>query len=697
MLHVPLHREFQFIHEPLPVGDESIPVLGHEDLVALLCERLMHSHGGTFLVTGFRGVGKTTLVTRALAQAAARFEGASGGGGRGAERKVLLTVHLSVARRMGVDQLLFAVVRRVFEALDDRGLVQQLPPDVRESLLLAYTRTSLSFTQTQSEGTERGGTLGVGPQQGSLSMVSPTLNVTSRRTRNRTTEAAFLAYSETDVEHDLVRIIQLLSGGDQRPGGRRGLRRRKPRLLVHPVIVLDEVDKFTDSAQDALTELEQLLGALKNVFTTRGAHFVLVAGPDLHDRALSDADRGSGLYESVFAWRMYVPCLWTAPHRLVRESVERARTQLGLPPLRFPGVEPDLTQTVGYHLPEMETIRLGSFIAHLRFKARGIPRRLLQEFNSLIMWDDSGLPSLYIGDDDWQRVLFYSQLDTIMSEVSALDGTDPSPAVLIDRDGWNLGCYHTADWVLRSRGRAFSAQDVVAEDGLMRARFRREGDIGIRVRHPNVVRIITSFDLPEPAIVMELAEGPSLDQLLERHGSLPPSDVAWIGRVLGEALEYLHSLQMSRIDLKPANVIVTRDRGPLIVDLGLVRPKDTSESITGAGSVMGTIPYMAPEQIRDAKAADIRSDVYALGAVLYQCITGRRLYNGDNPVEVVFAILREPATLGDLPVSPLLNDVLHTCLARDPADRYQDPSGFLQALARTPEAGQEPTLRLTEP
>ncbi|MCF3122087.1 serine/threonine protein kinase [Streptomyces arenae] len=498
----------------------------------------------------------------------------------------------------------------------------------------------------------------------------------------------------------------------------------------------------------------------------------------------------------------------------------------------------------------------------MRFKARGIPRSLLQEFNSLIMWDDSGRPSLHIGDDDWQRVLFYSQLDTIMSEVSALDGTDPSPAVLIDRDRWNLGCYHTADWVLRSRGRAFSAQDVVAdgqldprlrldgpsaerllehlrssgvvavvsepgrvdatqygnpagagltyyrlaeaysrsvagfarrhegeradlgtpvptylsadasttveirlrpggvadtdrtpspppsrlhslppitrladryevrqligaggmggvyrgrdlhtgeevaikllhpalaEDGLIRARFRREGDIGIRVRHPNVVRIITSFDLPEPAIVMELAEGPSLDQLLERHGSLPPSDVAWIGRVLGEALEYLHSLQMSRIDLKPANVIVTRDRGPLIVDLGLVRPKDTSESITGVGSVMGTIPYMAPEQIRDAKAADIRSDVYALGAVLYQCITGRRLYNGDNPVEVVFAILREPATLGDLPVSPLLNDVLHTCLARDPADRYQDPSRFLQALARTPESGQEPTLRLTGP
>ncbi|MBJ6640078.1 hypothetical protein H4K36_23455 [Streptomyces sp. DHE7-1] len=72
MLHVPLHRDFRYIHEPLPVGDASIPVLGHEELVGLLRERLVYSHGGTFLITGFRGVGKTTLVLRALTQALPR-------------------------------------------------------------------------------------------------------------------------------------------------------------------------------------------------------------------------------------------------------------------------------------------------------------------------------------------------------------------------------------------------------------------------------------------------------------------------------------------------------------------------------------------------------------------------------------------------------------------------------------------------
>lgn len=855
VLHVPLHQEFRFIHEPLPVGDTSIPVLGHEELVASLCERLTYSHGGTFLVTGFRGVGKTTLVMRALAQAAS--EPLDGGrNGRDPEHKVLLPVHLSIARRMEADQLLFAVVRRIFETLDDRGLFQQLPPDVRESLLLAYTRTSLSFTQTQSEGSERGGTLGMGPQRGPLATVAPTLSLTGKQTKARTTEAAFLAYSETDVEHDLVRIIQLLSGRHDRPAARGRLRRRRPRLQVHPVIVLDEVDKLTDSAEDAIAGLEKLLGSLKNVLTTRGAHFILVAGPDLHDRALTDADRGNGLYEGVFAWRMYVPCLWAAPERLVQELVERAREELGLPTMRTPATDAELNRTLDLNGPEGEAIRLATLIAHLRFKARGVPRRLLQEFNSLIMWDSTGRPSLHIGRDDWQRVLFYGHLDAIVSEVVSPGATSVLAPVPIDEDRWRLGGYHVADWALRSRGRVFTAQDAtgvgqldpllrldaptaerllhhlvrggvlevvnepgradatlygnpadagiryyrltdtyvrrvagfalrneseradlgvpapalpssgdsahtvllrarrdtgsgpvpeppssppvtrsslppitrladryevrhligsggmgaayrgrdlrtgddvaiklmhsaLAEDELILARFRREGEIGMRVRHPNIVRTIAAIESPEPAVIMELVEGPSLDQLLEQNGKLPAADIVRIGRRLGDALEYLHSLNLSRIDLKPSNVIAHPVRGAVIVDLGLARRREGDTRLTNVGDVVGTPAYMAPEQLRSFSEADIRSDLYSLGAVLYQCVAGRRVHDGANVVEIAFAILRNPVSVDDLPVSAAsLRKVVGTCLARDPADRYQEPAEFLRALAATPESGE---------
>jgi serine/threonine-protein kinase len=147
-----------------------------------------------------------------------------------------------------------------------------------------------------------------------------------------------------------------------------------------------------------------------------------------------------------------------------------------------------------------------------------------------------------------------------------------------------------------------------------------------------------------------------------------------------------------RIDLKPANVVVTSDRGPVIVDLGLMRPVETSLTITEVGGVIGTIPYMAPEQVRGDPVVDIRSDIYTLGAVLYQCVVGRRLYDGANAAEVVFAILREPVAVEELPVSPALNGVLWTCLAREPALRYQDPAEFLRALETVPEARQEPRL-----
>ncbi|MFF6990646.1 AAA family ATPase [Streptomyces sp. NPDC010273] len=291
---MPLHRQFRYIHEPLPAGDGAIPALGHEALVAALKERLTYSHGGAFLVSGFRGVGKSTLVLRALAETM----GAWGGGDE------LLVVHLNVARAMTTDQLLFAVVRRIFESLDDRDLLARLPREVQRSLLLAYSRTSLSFTQTQSESSERATSLGLSPQH----RLAPTMSFNGRRTRSQATEAAFLAYSETDVEHDLVRIVHLLNGSEgrpyrQSPRGRGLLRRRgreTARLRVHPVVVLDEVDKLTDNRQEPIALFEALLGRIKNVLTARGAHFIVVAGPDLHDRALQDSDRGNGVYESVF-------------------------------------------------------------------------------------------------------------------------------------------------------------------------------------------------------------------------------------------------------------------------------------------------------------------------------------------------------------------------------------------------------------
>jgi hypothetical protein len=123
---------------------------------------------------------------------------------------------------------------------------------------------------------------------------------------------------------------------------------------LHLVIVIDEVDKLTADA-GGLATVEELLGGIKNVLTMPGVHFLLVAGPDLHDRAIRDAARGNGVYESVFGWRLYVPCTWGAPDRLVAHIISAdARV-------------------------DAETREL--LVRYLRFKARGVPRRLLQELS----------------------------------------------------------------------------------------------------------------------------------------------------------------------------------------------------------------------------------------------------------------------------------------------------------------------------
>ncbi|MFJ2588442.1 protein kinase [Streptomyces sp. NPDC087538] len=330
-----LHSEFRYIHEPLPIDDPAIPVLGHEDLVAGLRRRLTYSHGGTFLITGFRGVGKSTLVMRALAEAA----------GTRPAGDVLLPVHLNVARRMEADQRLFAVVRRVFESLEDHGLLDRLP-DVQNALILAYMRTSLSFKQTHSEGTERGGTVGMAPRQ------------------------------------------------------------------------------------------------------------------------------------------------------------------------------------------------------------------------SLV------------------------------------------------------------------------------------ASFRREARIGMRVRHRHVARTVNVVEEPELALVMELVEGPTLGNVLEDGGPLSADRTVGIARQLGAALMHLASLGLSRIDLKPSNVILHPQRGAVVVDLGVAHVLESGEertAITMAGMVIGAPGYMSPEQVVGDRP-DTRSDIFTLGLLLRECLMGRSPYNQTSMMARLIAMAQARET-----------------------------------------------------
>ena len=188
-------------------------------------------------------------------------------------------------------------------------------------------------------------------------------------------------------------------------------------------------------------------------------------------------------------------------------------------------------------------------------------------------------------------------------------------------------------------------------------------------------------------LVMQYLEGETLAARLARtNGPLPLSQVLTIGGQLADALEKTHRVGLTHRDLKPANVMMTKS-GPRLLDFGLAKIRDaagpismsgmtrlaTQPPLTAAGTILGTVHYMAPEQV-EGREADARTDVWALGALLYEMATGKRPFDGDSAASVIGAILKDvpPPVSTRAPLIPReLDRVVERCLAKDPDERWQ--------------------------
>lgn len=222
-------------------------------------------------------------------------------------------------------------------------------------------------------------------------------------------------------------------------------------------------------------------------------------------------------------------------------------------------------------------------------------------------------------------------------------------------------------------------------------RFGREARAIAAVNHPHVCSL---YDVGPDYLVMEYVEGESLN------GPMPPAQaVALAGQIL-DALDAAHKQGIVHRDLKPGNILLTRS-GVKVLDFGLAKitqasavsgagvPETTTLSLTAEGSILGTLPYMAPEQV-EGRDADARSDIFAFGVVLYELIAGRRPFMGDTPAHLAAAILREeprPLTAIEPRTPPALADVVRTCLEKDPDKRWQsarDVKHALELIGTTP-------------
>jgi eukaryotic-like serine/threonine-protein kinase len=230
----------------------------------------------------------------------------------------------------------------------------------------------------------------------------------------------------------------------------------------------------------------------------------------------------------------------------------------------------------------------------------------------------------------------------------------------------------------------------LARDQIFQARFRREAQSAASLNHPSIVAVYDTGEdmatgVPVPYIVMEYVDGRTVRDLLqEGHRLLPERSLEIIDGVL-RALDYSHQAGIVHRDIKPGNVMVTRNGDVKVMDFGIARAmSDAQATMTQTAQVIGTAQYLSPEQARGERV-DSRSDLYSTGCLLYELLCGRPPFTGDSPVAIAYQHVREnpvPPSRVDPDVPAWADAIVLKAMAKSPADRYQTAGDMRADLQR---------------
>src|ERR1700694_2492492 len=227
-------------------------------------------------------------------------------------------------------------------------------------------------------------------------------------------------------------------------------------------------------------------------------------------------------------------------------------------------------------------------------------------------------------------------------------------------------------------------------DPVLYDRFHREEEIGKKMDHPGVMKVLSDEDRSQVYMVMEWVDGRLLRKILAENGKLPPERAIRIAVGILDALDYIHSHGVVHRDLKPENIMVDDQDRIKLIDFGIAG-KEGARRLTFAkfSQVMGTPEYISPEQVK-GKRGDARSDVFALGVMLYEMLTGKSPFQGPNP----FAIMNDRLLNNPIPpreidptISPQLQEVIYRALERDPKNRYANAHQFAYDLKHLDQVG----------
>ena len=238
----------------------------------------------------------------------------------------------------------------------------------------------------------------------------------------------------------------------------------------------------------------------------------------------------------------------------------------------------------------------------------------------------------------------------------------------------------------------------LARDPSFVARFRKEALAAAALNHPGIVAVYDSGEEPAPYIVMELISGHTLRDLIHKGERVPLKRALEIGEGILAALDYSHQAGIVHRDIKPANIMITDHGDVKVMDFGIARAlADLGATLTSTWNVVGTAQYLSPEQAL-GEVADLRSDIYSTGCLLYEVLTGKPPFSGETPVSIAYqhvsgVVVPPSSIVAGLPEG--IDTLLTVALAKNPDDRYQSAGLMLDDLFKI-QSGEVVTTKIAK-